>query len=44
MARPLVVALVVIALLALTSLHLSKGERLPPPPASVLSVEVRPDR
>jgi hypothetical protein len=42
MARPLVIALAVIALLALASLHLSKGERLPPPPDSVLSVEVRP--
>jgi hypothetical protein len=41
-ARPLVLALAVLALLALASLRLSKGERLLPPPDSVQTVDVRP--
>jgi hypothetical protein len=38
-ARPLVFALVVFALLALATLRLSKGERMAPPPEWI---EVRP--
>ena len=42
MTRKIVLALVVFAVIALTAVHLSKGERMAPPPASMLSVDVRP--
>jgi len=40
--RPVVLALAALALLALATIRLSKGERLPPPLASMQNVDVRP--
>jgi hypothetical protein len=40
MMRALVLALAILALLALATIRLSKGEHLAPPPASIQNVEV----